>query len=63
MKEGECSGGEVFRKVFGLSNDIGQEGIYKCYEKAHYNSDDIELKELDLAMKKKSNEIQNTIVK
>ena len=62
MKQGAVSGHEVFGNAFTLPVDTPENEIKERYQQAHYSSDDVELKELDLAMKCKTDELQNRIV-
>ena len=63
MKRGQTSGPEVIRKAFPkLTSESTESDHVKHYQSAHHSKDDIELKELDLAMKNTTNELQNQIV-
>ena len=49
-------------RAFNVAEDRDLERLKQRYEEAHFSKDD-ELKDMDLAMKGKTDEIQNAIAK
>ena len=50
-------------KALDLKGDITQKELEKSMQKAHFDQDERQLRELDLSMRGQTNDIQNSVVK
>ena len=62
MEESTRSGPSAVAQAFNVSDSTNEEELLRKYEEAHYSKEG-ELKDLDLAMKGKTDEYQNKIAK
>ena len=62
MKAGS-KGDDVAVKALNVSEDISKDALRNRLQEAHFNKDPGDMKDLDLSMKGKTDEIQNDIVK
>ena len=63
VKKSPLCGGEAARKALELDKDVDCSMLEKSLKKAHFNADDRQMRELDMAMRNQTNDIQNQIVK
>ena len=51
------------RKALDLDDSVDIDTMEKSLKSAHFNTDDRQMRELDMAMRNQTNDIQNQIVK
>lgn len=63
VKKSSSCGISAITKALNMDASVDDSAIEKALKSAHFNTDDRQMREIDMAMRNQTNEIQNSIVK